>query len=382
MAEFIDLTGQKFRKLTVIKRVNPPEHVKVKCVYWLCKCECGNETIIAGGSLKNEKVISCGCYNKENASKIHLNDLTGRKFGRWTVIKREDNDKAGSSRWLCRCDCGKEKVVRGSELNKGSSKSCGCYHKEKLSKRSLDDLEGKRFGRWVVIKREKKSSEYRKVYWLCKCDCGNEKVVSSDALRYGDSISCGCYKKEMSIKRRGNKEDLTGKRFGRLIVIRKSEPGEYKNKKELFWLCKCNCGNEKFIRDNDLKRGYTSSCGCYNREKNMLDNCQGAKNRILQGYKARAKRKELEFSLNKDRFFEMIEKDCAYCGSKPSNFQRGNGMAGDFLYNGIDRKNPSLGYIENNVATCCWTCNQAKNNLTEDEFLKQTERIYNYRIKK
>ena len=53
-------------------------------------------------------------------------DLTGQNFGRLIVIKRVENDKSGNHRWLCRCDCGKEKVIRGSDLKNGHTKSCGC----------------------------------------------------------------------------------------------------------------------------------------------------------------------------------------------------------------------------------------------------------------
>ncbi len=53
-------------------------------------------------------------------------DLTGGRFGRLIVIKRVDNGKQGNPTWLCRCDCGKEKVIRGNDLKTGHTKSCGC----------------------------------------------------------------------------------------------------------------------------------------------------------------------------------------------------------------------------------------------------------------
>lgn len=55
-----------------------------------------------------------------------LKDLTGQRFGRLTVIKRDGTNKNGSATWLCKCDCGTEKVVCGRELVKGDTKSCGC----------------------------------------------------------------------------------------------------------------------------------------------------------------------------------------------------------------------------------------------------------------
>lgn len=57
-------------------------------------------------------------------------DLTGRKFGRLTVIKRSyPNTKWGHTRWLCKCSCGKEKIITGDNLKDGDTKSCGCLKK-------------------------------------------------------------------------------------------------------------------------------------------------------------------------------------------------------------------------------------------------------------
>ena len=64
-----------------------------------------------------------------------VKDLTGMRFGRYTVIRRVENDKHANAVWLCRCDCGNEKAVVGSALRKGAVVSCGCYHKEDVSKR-------------------------------------------------------------------------------------------------------------------------------------------------------------------------------------------------------------------------------------------------------
>lgn len=56
-----------------------------------------------------------------------LVDLTGRKFGRWTVIRRAGKDSHGGSLWECLCDCGNIGIIRHSSLTSGNSKSCGCY---------------------------------------------------------------------------------------------------------------------------------------------------------------------------------------------------------------------------------------------------------------
>lgn len=71
----------------------------------------------------------------------------------------------------------------------------------------LKDLTGKRYGRLVVEKLD--SIRNRRSYWLCKCDCGKEKVIRSDCL--GTTLSCGCLKKEQDIKNLGiiNNHKLT-----------------------------------------------------------------------------------------------------------------------------------------------------------------------------
>jgi len=59
-------------------------------------------------------------------------DLTGQKFGRWTVISKARLDKYGSSMWLCQCECGTKEIVRRYDLRRGLTKSCGCLRKELL----------------------------------------------------------------------------------------------------------------------------------------------------------------------------------------------------------------------------------------------------------
>lgn len=53
-------------------------------------------------------------------------ELAGQKYGRWLVIEKGDLDSRGNVLWLCRCECGTERFVRGSEIYLGNSTSCGC----------------------------------------------------------------------------------------------------------------------------------------------------------------------------------------------------------------------------------------------------------------
>lgn len=61
-------------------------------------------------------------------------DLTGQKFGRLTVIERAENNKNGSSQWVCRCECGNNKVVFIGNLKNGHTTSCGCLQREQAVK--------------------------------------------------------------------------------------------------------------------------------------------------------------------------------------------------------------------------------------------------------
>lgn len=116
---------------------------------------------------------------------------------------------------------------------------------------------GKRYGHLVVIKNTGKRVHETTVF-LCKCDCGNLTEVDVNKLHSGHTKSCGCLKHEI--------KDLTGKRFGRLLVI--AFDGRKKNK--TWWRCKCDCGNECIVSSTCLTHGQTKSCGCKNKENQSI----------------------------------------------------------------------------------------------------------------
>jgi hypothetical protein len=122
-------------------------------------------------------------------------DLTGQQFGEWTVLERAENDKRGQAMWKCQCSCGTIKNIVGSTLRNGTSKSCGCKRTENSRENNgtfINEI-GNRFGKLVVIaKNEKLSKQKHRAMWICKCDCGNYKTVSSKCLRDGKTKSCGC----------------------------------------------------------------------------------------------------------------------------------------------------------------------------------------------
>lgn len=79
-------------------------------------------------------------------------DLIGQRFGKLEVIKRVKNNKYGKTQWLCKCDCGNECVVTGVSLTRGDTKSCGCYHKERMSELFKKHNEYYTYGETVFVK--------------------------------------------------------------------------------------------------------------------------------------------------------------------------------------------------------------------------------------
>lgn len=124
-------------------------------------------------------------------------DLIGQRFGRLIVLEQITQRKNGSVFWKCKCDCGIICEIRGTCLKRGDTKSCGCYQRDLLFK----DLSNRIFGRLTVLKRIE-NLKPGITRWLCRCDCGNICKVTSRSLKTGDTVSCGCYKREKAFETR------------------------------------------------------------------------------------------------------------------------------------------------------------------------------------
>lgn len=120
-----------------------------------------------------------------------LINLTGQHFGRLTVLYKDTERKSKTgSYWICQCKCGKIVSVRSASLRNGSISSCGCYRKEKLSQLKTENLLGQKFGLLTVI--EKAPKKHNRTAWLCRCDCGNQIIVTAHDLKSYHTQSCGC----------------------------------------------------------------------------------------------------------------------------------------------------------------------------------------------
>ena len=112
MSRTKDISGRRFGMLTAI---HPTEKRKRYSVIWECRCDCGNTIEASVQDLDKSDRTSCGCFRDRN--------LTGNRYGRLTVLKKLS--PYGRARWMCQCDCGKQKAIPQDVLLSGHSKSCG-----------------------------------------------------------------------------------------------------------------------------------------------------------------------------------------------------------------------------------------------------------------
>lgn len=170
-------------------------------------------------------------------------------------------------------------------------------------------------------------------------------------------------------------KDLSGQRFGRLVVL--EYVGRRGNGREQrpFFLCRCDCGNQKEINGHSLSMGVSRSCGCLHKETSRrnginsplsLPRGESSFNALFRLYKNSANKRGIYFNLEEKIFKELTSGNCFYCGTPPLQELRvrGKNKGTPYMYNGIDRVDTSIGYIDGNVVPCCGTCNSSKGYVT------------------
>lgn len=194
--------------------------------------------------------------------------FVGRVFGHLTVL-RETGRKHGEVLWHCVCDCPAQTVVLATSraLRRGDTRHCGCAHARKidLTGRVFGRLT-------VLRESDSAVQRSQDTLWLCQCSCAAETLVnaSSYALRHGRKVSCGCYRREVvraavALRRRPRVRDLTGRVFGRLTVLGLAG---FNARQCSEWVCACACEEGVFCTASGeaLVRGQKRSCGCLQHE--------------------------------------------------------------------------------------------------------------------
>ncbi len=178
--------------------------------------------------------------------------------------------------------------------------------------------------------------------------------------------------------------EMTNKRFGKLLVIRKSN--KRNSTRNQWWECLCDCGNTKDICGTSLRLGTTTSCGCavksqtrkeLQSKKASKDGFHSASYKLYHRYRQGAAARGYIFELTLKEVQQLITQPCNYCGIE-SSIQIDVSLINEervYNFNGIDRVDNTVGYVKGNVVSCCSICNKAKSTQTTISFLSWIDRI-------
>lgn len=199
MGALINLIGQKYGKALVLEKCSSYTSSGKKLITkYKCLCDCGN-TFIKSGQLIRQQGENCSC-GKCSPQKIRkdINNIIGNKYGHYTVLeldssKRQqyfEKQKGYKTYYICQCDCGTIKSVRGEHLINGKTQSCGCSSKRGNNEyRTKDNIIIKKDDKDVYLKASNSEDifiidledyELIKQYcWLaCKDNSGKTRIKS------------------------------------------------------------------------------------------------------------------------------------------------------------------------------------------------------------
>lgn len=182
------------------------------------------------------------------------------------------------------------------------------------------DHTGKRIGNLTVI-RKTGAFKYKSqsAVYLCKCDCGNFKEIST--AEFSSAKSCGC--------------------------LRAAQKSKFKT----------------------MNVNKTPSWA--------LPAGESSRNALFKRYQKSATKRSYEFNLSLEEFADLVSKNCHYCALPPSQLTQDTARPkSKFVYSGIDRKDNALGYSKENCVPCCKTCNRAKDIMSHSSFLEWIKRVY------
>lgn len=161
-----------------------------------------------------------------------------------------------------------------------------------------------------------------------------------------------------------------GNRYGRLVVIDSRRRPRNNGYADAQSYCRCDCGKCTWISDTRLRRGDRKECRSCTTKRAWQKVPRLSREEIdlrikEKHYRTDAKKKKRAYLLSRERFRKLISGSCVYCGAEPAG--------------GIDRRDNTQGYTDQNSEPCCAICNYAKRGQTVDEFLNWVRRVFQHR---
>jgi len=216
-----------------------------------------------------------------------------------------------------------------------------------------------------------------KDYCEYKCDCGNLKIIRKQNVDSEKTKSCGKCRVPL---------DLTGKRFGKLKVIKIQK----KHNNAIFWECECDCGNKTNVVTYSLTKEMTKSCGClkniYGENHILWKGYKKISGHFFSGIKSGAKSRNIDFNITIEdawkQFLKQNEK-CALSGLEISfgkSYRKS--IDEDLITASLDRIDNTKGYEVGNIQWAHKHINIMKRDHPQEYFLNICEAISNFQRKK
>lgn len=285
------------------------------------------------------------------------NELIGKRFGRLIVLEAAEPDITNKRKWLCKCDCGKEKIIYEQSFCRGATKSCGCYSKE-LSRSRMSK------GWAEIITKE----------FLIENHIKNKLSLREIGRQLGCSVSCvEKYLDKFNLTANDPFYDIVGLKFNKLYVVSFAHTLNGAS----YFNVKCDCGVEKPVQGKSLARNSIVSCGCWNREKcwkGCGDLSKSYWNTIVKG----AIRRNIEFSIDIFYGWELFQKQNGICALSGNKIVLDRSISQTYRKihlpkiqtASLDRINSTLGYVQGNVQWIHMDVNRMKMNLDENKFIQ------------
>ncbi len=179
-----------------------------------------------------------------------------------------------------------------------------------------------------------------------------------------------------NMKRAHNFRDLTGQRFGKMVVVSLQRI----TSDDSYWNIVCDCGQTKVCKGGNIRGGKVKSCGGLSCRWTRRPLGETASALLFKDYVRSARRRGIDFDISIDLFRSLTQEPCHYCGEAPKTVTNFKGVNGQYTYNGLDRIDSARGYEPENLVPCCRQCNTAKSALNRDDFLALVARVYRHRI--